>query len=57
MVMLIFLSGDSECCFSTVGVGAILGNERGIQKQNYFALLPGSKMTAGFHYRNWILAI
>ena len=57
MVLLIFFNGDGECCFSNVGVGAILGNEREIQKQNYFALLPGSKMTAGFHYRNWILAI
>ena len=43
---------DGECGFSTVGVGAILGNERGIQEQNYVALLQGSGMTAGFYYRS-----
>ena len=39
------------------GVGAILGNEYGIQGQNYVALLQGSEITAGFHYWNWILDI
>ena len=38
-------------------IGAILGNGYGIQGQNYVALLQGSEMTAGFHYRNWILGI
>ena len=38
-------------------IGAILGNGYGIQGQNYFALLQGSEMTAGFHCRNWILGI
>ena len=36
-------------------VGAILGNGYGIQGQNDVALLQGSEITAGFHYRNWIL--
>ena len=44
--------GDGEYGFSTVGVGAILGNERGIQLQNYVASLPASEMIAGFHYKN-----
>ena len=57
VALFIFFGGDGEYGFSTVVVGAILGNERGIQKQNYFALLSGSKMTAGFHDRNWILVI
>ena len=30
---------DGEYGFNAVGVGAILGNGRGIQGQNYFALL------------------
>ena len=33
------------------GVGTILGNGYGIQGQNYVALLQGSEMSAGFHYR------
>ena len=57
VVTLTFFEVDGEYGFSTVGVGSILGNGRGIQEQNYFALLPGSEMTAGFHYRNWILRI
>ena len=36
-------------------VSAILGNRYGIQRQNYVALLEGSKITAGLFYRNWIL--
>ena len=43
--------------FSNVGVGVILGNWQEIQGQNYVTLLQGSEMTAGFHYRNWILCI
>ena len=39
------------------GFGAILGNRYGIQGENYVALLQGSKITEGFHYRNWILDI
>ena len=27
------------------------------QGQNYVALLRGNEMSAGFHYRNWILGI
>ena len=33
-------------------VGAILGNGYGIQGQNDVAILQGSEITAGFHYRN-----
>ena len=33
----------------------ILGNGRGIPGQNYIKLLQGSGITAGYHYRNWIL--
>ena len=36
---------DSEYGFSTMGVGTILGNGRGIHGQNYV------------HYRNWFLRI
>ena len=57
VVLLTFFWGDGENGFSTVGTGAILGNGRGIQVQNYVALLQGSEMTTGFHYRNWILEI
>ena len=32
-------------------VGAILGNGYGIQGQNSVALLQGSEMPAGFHYK------
>ena len=41
-----------EYGFSTVGIGVIPGNRRAIQGQSYVALLQGSEMTAGFHYRN-----
>ena len=40
--------------FSSMGVDTILGNESGIQWQNYGAILQESEMTAGFHSRNWI---
>ena len=39
------------------GVRAILGNRCEIQGQNYVALLQGSEITTGFHYRSWILDI
>ena len=48
---------DGECDFSTVGFGVILGNGCGIQGQNYVALLPGTKATAGFHYSSWVVCI
>ena len=38
-------------------VGTILGNGYGIQGKDYVALLQTSEITAGFHYRNWILDI
>ena len=57
MVVLLTFFGSGEHGFSARGVGAILRNGCGIQGQNYVTLLHGSKMTAGFHYRNWILCI
>ena len=57
MVVLLTFFGDGEYGFSTVGVGAILGNGCGIQGKNYVELLQGSEMTAGFHNMNWILGI
>ena len=48
-------SKAGECGFSTLGVDAILGIGCGIQGQNYIELLQESLMTAGYHYRNWIL--
>ena len=38
-----------------MGGGVILGNGCGIQRQNYAELLLGSQMTAGGHYKNWML--
>ena len=38
-------------------VAVILGNRYGIQGQTYVALLLGSEIPAGFHYRNLILGI
>ena len=57
MAVLLMLFWDGEYGFSTMGVGTAVGNGPGIQGQNYVALLQGSEMTAGFHYRNWILGI
>ena len=37
--------------------GAFLGNRYGIRGENYVALFQGSKITEGFHYRDWILDI
>ena len=39
------------------GDGAILGNEYGIQGQNYVEMFQRSEMQAGFHYGNLILGI
>ena len=44
-----------EYGFSTLGVDSVLGNECGIQEQNYVELLQRSEMTAGYHYKNWEL--
>ena len=49
VVLLTFLSHGQ--------VTAILGNGYGIQGQNHVALLQGSEMPAGLHYRNLILGI
>ena len=54
--MLLSLFWDGEYV-SAVGVGVIPGNGCGIQEQMYIALLQGSKVTAGFHYKDWILGI
>ena len=56
MVLLTFWR-NVEYSFSTVEVGAILGNGCGIQGQNYIALLHGCEVTARFHYKDWILGI
>ena len=56
-VGLLTLFGGDEYGLSIVGVPAVLGNGCGIQGLNYVALLQGSKMTARFHYSNWILCI
>ena len=52
MMVLLTFFWDGEYGFSTVAVGAILGNGYGIQGQNYVALLQGSGITAGFHHRS-----
>ena len=57
MVLLLIYFWDGEYGFSTVGVGAILGNGCGIQEQNYVALIQRSETTAEFHCRSWILYI
>ena len=57
VVLLTFFCWHVEYGFSFVRVGAILGNESGIQGQNYVALLQESEVTAGLCYRNWILVI
>ena len=56
MVLLTLFRGG-EHGFNTVRVGAILRNGCRIQGQKYVALLQGSEMAGGFHYRNWILLI
>ena len=52
VLLMFFLHGEYH--FSSMGVDTILGNESGIQWQNYGAILQESEMTAGFHSRNWI---
>ena len=52
VLLMFFLHGEYH--FSSIGVDTILGNESGIQWQNYGAILQESEMTAGFHNRNWI---
>ena len=52
MVVLLTFLGAGEYGFSNVGLGVSLGNECEIQRQNYFTLLQGNEMTAGFHCRN-----
>ena len=39
------------------GVDAVLGNGYGIKGLNYVAMLQGSKVPAGFHYRGLILGM
>ena len=55
VLSMFFLHG--EYGFSSVGSAALLGNGWGIQGQNYVAWLQGSKIPAGFRYRNLILGI
>ena len=52
MMVLLTFFWDGQYGFSTVAVGAILGNGYGIQGQNYVSLLQGSGITAGFHHRS-----
>ena len=47
MVVLLTFFGDGNYGFSTVAVGAILGNGRGIQGQNCVELLQRSEITEG----------
>ena len=61
---MVVLLTHGEHGFSSMGswcycrkVGAILGNEFGIEGQNYVAFLQGSGMPAGFLSRNLILGI
>ena len=54
-VLLVWWAG--EYGFSALGVDAILGNGCGIKDQNYVELLLGSGMTAGYHYKNYILCV
>ena len=48
---------NGEYDFSTVEIGAILGNGCAIQGKKYVALLQGSETTTGFHYRSCILCL
>ena len=57
MVVLLTFFWDGRYGFSTVRVGVILGNGRGIHGQNCVEILQGGAMAAGFCYRNWILGI
>ena len=57
MVVLLMFFTHGEYGFSSLGVGAILGNGYWTQGQNHVALLQGSEISAGFHYGNMILGI
>ena len=46
-----------EYGLSCMGFGAILGKGYETQGQNYVALLLGNEISAGFNYRNLILAM
>ena len=48
VALLIFFGGDGEYGFSTVVVGAILGNERGIQSKIILHYSQGVKWQQGF---------
>ena len=54
MVVLLTFVWDGEYGFSTMEVGAFLGNGCRIQGQNHVALLQRSEATTGFHRRSWI---
>ena len=57
VVLLILLSHMVNMVLVLWKVGAILGDRYGIQGQYNVALLYGSGMTAGFHYKNLTLGI
>ena len=59
MIRVVNLSMVSKVLGSMVskifwGVSLILGNRYGLQEQNYVALLQGSEMPVGLHFRNLI---
>ena len=59
MIRVVNLSMVSKVLGSVVskifwGVSLILGNRYGLQEQNYVALLQGSEMPVGLHFRNLI---
>ena len=51
----VFLNGNFG--FTSMGVDAILRNGCGTYGQNYVVLLQESEVTAGYHYRGFILGI
>ena len=57
MVVLLMFFWMESMVLLLWGVDAILGNGYGIRGQNYVALLQGSEMSAGFHYRSLILGM
>ena len=57
MMVLLTFFGGGDYDFNNVRVVAILRNKCGTQGQNYVTSFWGREMTAGFHYRNWILCI
>ena len=44
-------------CTAPSHSGASAGSFDIFQGQNYVGMLPGNEMSAGFHYRNWVLGI